>query len=124
MWLPQVHDGTNTPLGQFLKDPDSLLTRVTWKDEQDKVWARPCAQLRAVACGRARGCCRTLAEPVRQRASVPRAAVLLADWGGALAALAAAPAAPRAAGGVGVPRAGHARLWRRRGHRAPHLTHP
>ncbi|KAF8059198.1 SYP22 [Scenedesmus sp. PABB004] len=33
----QVHDGTNTPLGQFLKDPDSLVTRVTWKDEQDKV---------------------------------------------------------------------------------------
>ncbi|WIA38640.1 hypothetical protein OEZ86_001950 [Tetradesmus obliquus] len=33
----QVHDGTNTPLGQFLKDPDSLITRVTWKDEQDKV---------------------------------------------------------------------------------------
>jgi septin 7 len=35
--LPQVHDGTNTPLNQFLKDPDSLITRVTWKDEQDKV---------------------------------------------------------------------------------------
>eukprot|EP00882_Tetradesmus_deserticola_P022055 GHRQ01023938.1.p1 GENE.GHRQ01023938.1~~GHRQ01023938.1.p1 ORF type:complete len:271 (+),score=108.95 GHRQ01023938.1:787-1599(+) len=33
----QVHDGTNTPLNQFLKDPDSLITRVTWKDEQDKV---------------------------------------------------------------------------------------
>jgi hypothetical protein len=33
----QVHDGTNTPLAQFLKDPDSLITRVTWKDEQDKV---------------------------------------------------------------------------------------
>lgn len=32
-----MHDGTNTPLGQFLKDPDSLITRVTWKDEQDKV---------------------------------------------------------------------------------------
>eukprot|EP00882_Tetradesmus_deserticola_P031239 GHRQ01035321.1.p1 GENE.GHRQ01035321.1~~GHRQ01035321.1.p1 ORF type:complete len:232 (+),score=86.06 GHRQ01035321.1:92-787(+) len=35
----QVHDGTNTPLNQFLKDPDSLITRVTWKDEQDKVGA-------------------------------------------------------------------------------------
>jgi hypothetical protein len=35
--LRQVHDGTNTPLNQFLKDPDSLITRVTWKDEQDKV---------------------------------------------------------------------------------------
>lgn len=35
--LSQIHDGTNTPLNQFLKDPDSLITRVTWKDEQDKV---------------------------------------------------------------------------------------
>lgn len=34
---PQVHDGTTTPLNQFMKDPDSLITRVTWKDEQDKV---------------------------------------------------------------------------------------
>jgi septin 7 len=33
----QIHDGTNTPLNQFIKDPDSLITRVTWKDEQDKV---------------------------------------------------------------------------------------
>lgn len=33
----QVHDGTTTPLNQFMKDPDSLITRVTWKDEQDKV---------------------------------------------------------------------------------------
>jgi hypothetical protein len=33
----QVHDGTTTPLNQFNKDPDSLITRVTWKDEQDKV---------------------------------------------------------------------------------------
>eukprot|EP00879_Flechtneria_rotunda_P011653 GHRR01012173.1.p1 GENE.GHRR01012173.1~~GHRR01012173.1.p1 ORF type:complete len:312 (+),score=71.88 GHRR01012173.1:298-1233(+) len=33
----QVHDGTNTPLNQFVKDPDSLITRVTWKDEHDKV---------------------------------------------------------------------------------------
>lgn len=35
--LVQVHDGTTTPLNQFMKDPDSLITRVTWKDEQDKV---------------------------------------------------------------------------------------
>jgi hypothetical protein len=35
--LLQVHDGTTTPLNQFMKDPDSLITRVTWKDEQDKV---------------------------------------------------------------------------------------
>lgn len=33
----QVHDGTTTPLNQFMKDPDSLITRVTWKDEQDKI---------------------------------------------------------------------------------------
>lgn len=46
----QVHDGTNTPLNQFLKDPDSLITRVTWKDEQDKVgtWCSAAAQYTAL----------------------------------------------------------------------------
>lgn len=37
VFFTQVHDGTTTPLNQFMKDPDSLITRVTWKDEQDKV---------------------------------------------------------------------------------------
>jgi hypothetical protein len=37
VFTTQVHDGTTTPLNQFMKDPDSLITRVTWKDEQDKV---------------------------------------------------------------------------------------
>jgi len=44
--VQQVHDGTNTPLNQFLKDPESLITRVTWKDEQDKVRLRGEQQLR------------------------------------------------------------------------------
>lgn len=34
---PQVHDGTYTPADQFLKDPDSLCSTVTWKDEEDRV---------------------------------------------------------------------------------------
>lgn len=33
----QVHDGTYTPADQFLKDPDSLCSTVTWKDEEDRV---------------------------------------------------------------------------------------
>jgi hypothetical protein len=35
--LVQVHDGTYTPADQFLKDPDSLCSTVTWKDEEDRV---------------------------------------------------------------------------------------
>jgi septin 7 len=37
MSLLQVHDGTYTPADQFLKDPDSLCSTVTWKDEEDRV---------------------------------------------------------------------------------------
>ncbi|KAF8062013.1 SEPTIN3 [Scenedesmus sp. PABB004] len=33
----QVHDGTYTPADQFVKDPDSLCSTVTWKDEEDRV---------------------------------------------------------------------------------------
>eukprot|EP00879_Flechtneria_rotunda_P014507 GHRR01015159.1.p1 GENE.GHRR01015159.1~~GHRR01015159.1.p1 ORF type:complete len:440 (+),score=148.56 GHRR01015159.1:748-2067(+) len=33
----QVHDGTYTPADQFIKDPDSLCSTVTWKDEEDRV---------------------------------------------------------------------------------------
>jgi hypothetical protein len=35
--ITQVHDGTYTPADQFLKDPDSLCSTVTWKDEEDRV---------------------------------------------------------------------------------------
>ncbi len=35
--MPQVHDGTYTPAEQFVKDPDSLCSTVTWKDEEDRV---------------------------------------------------------------------------------------
>lgn len=35
--VPQVHDGTFTPTSQFIKDPDSLCSTVTWKDEEDRV---------------------------------------------------------------------------------------
>jgi hypothetical protein len=35
--LLQVHDGTYTPADQFVKDPDSLCSTVTWKDEEDRV---------------------------------------------------------------------------------------
>lgn len=33
----QVHDGTFTPAAQFVKDPASLCSTVTWKDEEDRV---------------------------------------------------------------------------------------
>eukprot|EP00878_Enallax_costatus_P001286 GHUV01001431.1.p1 GENE.GHUV01001431.1~~GHUV01001431.1.p1 ORF type:complete len:488 (+),score=166.50 GHUV01001431.1:223-1686(+) len=33
----QVHDGTYTPADQFIKDPESLCSTVTWKDEEDRV---------------------------------------------------------------------------------------
>jgi septin 7 len=33
----QVHDGTYTPTEQFVKDPESLCSTVTWKDEEDRV---------------------------------------------------------------------------------------
>ena len=33
----QVHDGTYTPTEQFVKDPESLCSTVTWKDEDDRV---------------------------------------------------------------------------------------
>lgn len=36
-FLVQVHDGTYTPADQFVKDPDSLCSTVTWKDEEDRV---------------------------------------------------------------------------------------
>jgi ATPase subunit of ABC transporter with duplicated ATPase domains len=32
-----VHDGTFTPAAQFVKDPESLCSTVTWKDEEDRV---------------------------------------------------------------------------------------
>lgn len=34
-----MHDGTFTPTSQFVKDPDSLCSTVTWKDEEDRaIW--------------------------------------------------------------------------------------
>ncbi len=33
----QVHDGSYTPTEQFLKDPDSLCSTVSWRDEEDRV---------------------------------------------------------------------------------------
>lgn len=33
----QVHDGSYTPTEQFKKDPDSLISTVTWRDEEDRV---------------------------------------------------------------------------------------
>lgn len=32
-----VHDGTFTPTEQFIRDPESLCSTVTWKDEEDRV---------------------------------------------------------------------------------------
>ncbi len=34
---PQVHDGSYTPTEQFLKDPDSLCSTVSWRDDEDRV---------------------------------------------------------------------------------------
>jgi hypothetical protein len=45
----QVHDGTYTPADQFLKDPDSLCSTVTWKDEEDRVVWVYRIQVRAAA---------------------------------------------------------------------------
>lgn len=33
----QVHDGSYTPTDQFLKDPDSLCSTISWRDEEDRV---------------------------------------------------------------------------------------
>ncbi len=33
----QVHDGSYTPTEQFRRDPDSLCSQVTWRDEEDRV---------------------------------------------------------------------------------------
>jgi septin family protein len=33
----QVHDGSSTPAAQFARDPESLCTTVTWRDEEDRV---------------------------------------------------------------------------------------
>ena len=33
----QVHDGSNTPVPQFIKDPDSLCSTISWRDEEDRV---------------------------------------------------------------------------------------
>lgn len=33
----QVHDGSYTPTEQFLKDPDSLCSTVSWRDDEDRV---------------------------------------------------------------------------------------
>ncbi len=35
--LPQVHDGSFTPTDQFRKDPDSLCSTISWRDEEDRV---------------------------------------------------------------------------------------
>ena len=32
-----MHDGSYTPKEQFLKDPDSLCSTVSWRDEEDRV---------------------------------------------------------------------------------------
>ena len=33
----QVHDGSFTPTSQFIKDPDSLCSTISWRDEEDRV---------------------------------------------------------------------------------------
>uniref|UniRef100_A0A7S0N8F4 Septin-type G domain-containing protein n=1 Tax=Chlamydomonas leiostraca TaxID=1034604 RepID=A0A7S0N8F4_9CHLO len=33
----QVHDGSYTPTEQFLKDPESLCSTISWRDEEDRV---------------------------------------------------------------------------------------
>lgn len=33
----QVHDGSYTPTEQFLRDPDSLCSTISWRDEEDRV---------------------------------------------------------------------------------------
>ena len=37
--LPQNHDGSYTPGDKFFKDPDSLCTTISWRDEDDRtIW--------------------------------------------------------------------------------------
>jgi hypothetical protein len=48
--LLQVHDGTYTPADQFVKDPDSLCSTVTWKDEEDRVIWVYRIQVRLLVC--------------------------------------------------------------------------
>ena len=33
----KVHDGSNTPVRQFVKDPESLCSTISWRDEEDRV---------------------------------------------------------------------------------------
>ncbi|KAG1659901.1 hypothetical protein FOA52_006607 [Chlamydomonas sp. UWO 241] len=33
----QVHDGSFTPTSQFLRDPESLCSTITWRDEDDRI---------------------------------------------------------------------------------------
>lgn len=34
-----MHDGSYTPIEQFLKDPDALCSTVSWRDEEDRcIW--------------------------------------------------------------------------------------
>lgn len=33
----QVHDGSFTPTDQFIKDPDSLCSTISWRDEDDRI---------------------------------------------------------------------------------------
>ncbi len=37
MCVVQVHDGSYTPTDQFRRDPDSLCSTVSWRDEEDRV---------------------------------------------------------------------------------------
>lgn len=37
MYVVQVHDGSYTPTDQFRRDPDSLCSTVSWRDEEDRV---------------------------------------------------------------------------------------
>lgn len=46
----QVHDGSFTPTEQFTKDPDSLCSTISWRDEDDRViWVFK-TQVRVHAC--------------------------------------------------------------------------
>lgn len=33
----QLHDGSETTMGQFRRDPESLCSRISWRDEEDRV---------------------------------------------------------------------------------------
>ena len=33
----QVHDGSYTPTSQFVKDPESLCSTISWRDEEERI---------------------------------------------------------------------------------------